>query len=130
MQYAFVPPIILHSKTWLCSRNYVILVQLFRCLKTNENHSLFQITIRGIALSSIFGKALDRIILDWNADVFNTSDMEFGFKPKHSTKQCTFAMQEVVNYYRDAGADIYAMFLDASNAFDRVNYLKLFTVLL
>ncbi len=39
-------------------------------------------------------------------------------------------MQELVNYYIDAGADIYTMFLDASKAFDRINYVMLFALLL
>ncbi len=37
------------------------------------------------------------------------------------------SMQEVVNYYRDVGTDIYAMFPDASKAFDKLIYVKLFT---
>ncbi len=53
-----------------------------------------------------------------------------GFKHKHSSTQCMFTVQEVVNYYRDAGTDIYAIFHDASKEFDRVNYVKLFTLLL
>ena len=30
-------------------------------------------------------------------------------------------MQEVIKYYKDAGTDIYAMFLNVSKAFDMVN---------
>ena len=40
---------------------------------------------RGIALSSIFGKLIDRIILSRYADKSITSQHQFGFKKSHST---------------------------------------------
>ncbi len=52
-----------------------------KSLCTSENYS-------GIALSSIFGKVLDKVILNKNHDVFKISDLQFGFKEKHSTSQC------------------------------------------
>jgi hypothetical protein len=85
---------------------------------------------RGIALSSILGKVLDKIILARNNEILNTSNMQFGFKSKHSTTQCTFVVQEVINYYIQRGGNVYTMFLDASKAFDRVNYVKLFQLLI
>ena len=39
-------------------------------------------------------------------------------------------MMETNSYYNDYGSNVYALVLDASNAFDRVNYCKLFRVLL
>ena len=44
----------------------------------------------------------------------------------HSATQCTFVVKETVEYYRRNHNDVYAMFLDASQAFDRVNFVKLF----
>lgn len=38
-------------------------------------------------------------------------------------------MQEVVDYYVSNGSNVYTVLLDASKAFDRVNYVKLFNVL-
>jgi len=85
---------------------------------------------RGIALSSILGKVFDRIILKHNRDQLKTSDLQFGFKAGHSTTQCTFLLEEVAQYYVNNDNDIYIMLLDASQAFDRVNYCKLFRLLL
>jgi hypothetical protein len=85
---------------------------------------------RGIALSSVLCKLIDNVILNTNKHIFQTSDMQFGFKPKHSTTQCTFVFNEVVNYYNHNGSDVYTMLLDASKAFDRVEYVKLFKLLL
>lgn len=60
----------------------------------------------------------------------NISEMQFGFKSKHSTSQCTFVMTEVIHYYNSTGTDVYSVLLDASQAFDRVQYVKLFKLLL
>ena len=85
---------------------------------------------RSIALSSILGKILDWIILDRHKGVFQTVDAQFGFKPKHSTSQCTFVVNETIQYYINGGSNVYTMMLDASKAFDRVQYFKLFNLLI
>ena len=54
-----------------------------------------------------------------------TSDMQFGLKNKHSTIMCSLAYYEVINH-----SNVYSCLLDASKAFDRVHYGKLFNILL
>ncbi len=85
---------------------------------------------RAIALSSILGKLLDHMILTKYQDVFKTSDLQYGFKKKHSTTQCTFVVNEVIQYYLNNNSNIYVTLLDASRAFDRFNYVKLFRILI
>ena len=85
---------------------------------------------RSIALSSIVGKVLDTIIMDKNMDVMKSQHMQFGFKAAHSTTQCTFLIQEIVDYYSRNGSSVYLIMLDASRAFDRVQYTKLFRLLI
>jgi hypothetical protein len=85
---------------------------------------------RGIALSSIIGKVIDIIVRDTEHDAFKTSDLQFGFKKKSSTGMCTFVLEEIVNYYVKNKSTVYSVFLDASKAFDRVHYVKLFQLLL
>ena len=84
---------------------------------------------RGIALCSILGKLLDLIILKQNSHVFETDDLQFGFKPNHSATQCTFASNEIIQYYQNNNSAICVLMLDYSKAFDRVNYIKLFSKL-
>ena len=81
---------------------------------------------RAIALSSPLAKLFDKIILHKYSDVFTTSDMQFGFKEHSSTTKCTFALTETVNYFRKNKSNVYVMLLDATKAFDKVNYAKLF----
>ncbi len=85
---------------------------------------------RGIALSSILGKLLDLVLIDLNRNVLSTCNMQFGFKKAHSTTHCTFVMRETINYYTRRNGQVHTLLLDASKAFDRVNYIKLFDVLL
>jgi exonuclease III len=85
---------------------------------------------RSIALSSVLGKLLDMVLLNKYNHVFVTSDMQFGFKKKHSTTQCTFIVNEIIQYYLNNKTPIQCVLLDASKAFDRVNYIKLFHLLL
>ena len=70
------------------------------------------------------------LILNTNREVLKSSVTQFGFKEKHSTSQCTFVLNEVVHYYNKNNSDVYVMMLDASKAFDRIEYIKLFTLLL
>ena len=84
---------------------------------------------RGIALNSLLGKIIDHILLTNYKNVFQTSDRQFGFKAKHSTVQCTFVVKEL-QYYITRGSSPLLLLLDASKAFDRVNYVKLFNLLI
>ena len=78
---------------------------------------------RAIALSSQLAKLVDKKILHKYSDVFTTSDM---LKEHSSTTKCTFALTETVNYFRKNKSNVYVMLLDATKAFDKVNYMKLF----
>ena len=57
--------------------------------------------------------------------------MRFGFKEKHSrpTTQCTFSMRETIQYYNNSGGPVYLLLLDASKAFDRIQFVKFFKCL-
>ena len=56
--------------------------------------------------------------------------MQFGFKPKHSTTLCTIVLKEIINCYVRRNNNIYCCFLDASKAFDKIHFGKLFKMLI
>ena len=102
---------------------------LIYCLyKKKNNVFLFFLCIR--SLSSIFGKILDWVILIKEESALCSSHLQFGFKKGMSTTQCTYSMLETVNYYNLNKSNVFVLMLDASKAFDRVNYCKLFGELL
>ena len=59
-----------------------------------------------------------------------SSELQFGSKKELSTAQCTFSMLEVIDYYNVNKSSVCSLQLDATKAFDRVNYCKLFAELL
>ena len=58
---------------------------------------------RAIALSSIFNKILDWIILLKEEHSLCSSELQFGLKKGLSTTQCTFSMLETIDYYFSIG---------------------------
>ena len=55
---------------------------------------------RPIALASIMSKLLEKIILNHISDNLVTNPNQFGFKPKHNTEMCIFALKEEILKYR------------------------------
>ena len=88
-----------------------------KSLNNSENY-------RAIALSSILGKLFDNILLVKCNRVFETSDLQYGFKPKHGTTQCTFVVNEVLQYYANNHNNICITLIDSSKAFDRIQYIN------
>ena len=80
-------------------------------------------------MGSILLKLLNLCILNRHRHTLNTSDLQFGFKKDHSSNQCSFVAREVTQYYNNKNTDVHVMLLDASQAFDRVQYGALFKLL-
>lgn len=85
---------------------------------------------RSLTIGTCISKKIDTIIMSKHSSIFHTSNNQFGFKEKLSTNMCTFAVNETISYYTKNGSPVYALFLDASKSFDRLNYVKLFNKLL
>ena len=77
-------------------------------------------------MSKIFELCLSEKLNDY----LTTSDNQFGFKAKHSTDMCIYAMKSVVKYYNHYESPVYTCFLDASKAFDRIHHWTLFSKLI
>ena len=60
----------------------------------------------------------------------NTTDYQFAYKTGLSTSLCSFLVAETINYYRSRRSNVYMISLDATKAFDRVQYSKLFNKLI
>jgi len=87
----------------------------------------------GISLGSLFRKISDNVILSkFHENLFSlcTSDLQFGFKQNSSTNMAIMISKEAVVYYLNKRRPVFCTFLDASKAFDRVTYCKLFRLLI
>lgn len=73
-----------------------------------------------IALASILSKVMERILLDRVSGYSSSLDNQFGFKPKHGTDICMYALKEIVNLYRA----VLMCFIDATKVFDQLNKLN------
>ena len=51
-------------------------------------------------------------------------------KDNHDTVMCTATLKETISYYTSRGSNVYACLLDASKAFDKVHFGKMFKLLL
>ena len=85
---------------------------------------------RGISLFNCICKLFDNVLLFLYKPQLLSSEMQFGFKEKHSTSLCTLIFNEVVSHYLNNKGNVYSCLLDASKAFDLVHYGKLFRILL
>ena len=86
---------------------------------------------RSIAISSIMSKILDNVIIEQQQFALYTSAYQFGFKSKASTVLCSTMVVETVQYYLAKGDHyVCVLLLDASRAFDKVSFEKLFEILL
>ena len=108
-----------------------ILVTTISSIPKNKRKSLNDSdNYRGIALSSVIGKLMAIVLIKRNAEVLATCYQQFGFKKSLSTTQCSFALREIINCYNNRGGEVHLLLLDASRAFDRIDFVKLFSLLL
>ena len=85
---------------------------------------------RAITIGSSILKLFEIVILNKQAFTFQTSNLQFGFKKKSSPVMCAMTAQEVISHYNSNKNKVFTVLLDASKAFDRVNYITLFEKLL
>ena len=81
---------------------------------------------RPIALASVMSKVIERILLSRLERWISSADNQFGFKRKHGTDLCIFALKEMLDKYSGQNSTMFISFIDASQAFDRINHEKLF----
>ena len=85
---------------------------------------------RPIAIATVFSKLFEVIILSKYECYLSTTSNQFGFKPNHSTDMCSFVLKNVIDYYTTLSSPVFICYVDASKAFDRVNFWVLFDKLI
>ena len=77
---------------------------------------------RPTALTTIMSNLFEILILNRYRGLLHSTDNQFGYTKKHATDLCVYTLKQVVDYYRSNSSPVYICFIDASKAFDRVNY--------
>ena len=77
---------------------------------------------RPIAIATITSKLLESVLQLKCSKHLPTCDNQFGFKASHGMDMCIYTLKEFIEYYKCRGTTVYVKFLDASKAFDRLNY--------
>ena len=85
---------------------------------------------RAITIGSSILKLFETVISNKQKFIFQTSNLQFGFKKNSSPVMCTMSAQEVIAHYNSNKNKVFTVLLDASKYFDRVNYIHLFEKLL
>ena len=84
---------------------------------------------RGISLSPVFGKIFDNIVLERHSGELMSSELQFGIKARNFTNMYSMVLKETIAYYNVHQSPVFCTFLDASKAFDRLHYCKMFKLL-
>ena len=85
---------------------------------------------RAIAGSSLFLKLFDKVILSVWGYLLSSDSLQFGFKKRTSTTQCSWLVSEVVQHYLRNGSNPIVTVLDCSKAFDTCKFSTLFSCVL
>jgi hypothetical protein len=86
-------------------------------------------TITLIPIASKLFESIECVILKSCSGCFESSELQFGFKEGVGCPNAMFAMRSR-GYYTDRGSTVFAVALDISKAYDKVNNFELYTTLL
>ena len=95
---------------------------LIQFYKKNRHLAMLLLYFVVLDCYTIMSKLFEIVILNRYGDLLHLTDNQFGYKKKHATDLCVYTLKGVVDYYRSNSSPVYICFLDASKAFDRVNY--------
>ena len=81
---------------------------------------------RAIAMSSLIFKVMELVIMSLFGDKLYSDDLQFGYKSKTSTTQCTWLALQTISYFKQKHTSVNVAALDCSKAFDKCLFSKLF----
>ena len=99
-------------------------------LKNKSGNCTDSQNYRPVMQSSNLLKIAETVMLNVLSDKIFLNCRQFGYSRGVSTSEATLVLKETVYKYISKNQNVYALFIDLSKAFDRVNHFKLANILL
>ena len=109
---------------------HLLLASLVPLVKDKLGDLCSSANYRSIALSSIFLKLLDWIVIICYGHLLKLDDLQFGFQKDNSTSLCSWVVFETIDAYIRTGSIVYGVLMDCTKAFDTIKHSKLFRKML
>ena len=85
---------------------------------------------RGITLCSVLSHLFENALRLKFSSFLTSNDLQFGFKPNHSTNHAVYTLKSCVTYFTERDSNVYLALLDFSKAFDTISHCGLFIKLM
>ena len=85
---------------------------------------------RGITLCCTLSHLFENALRLKFSEYLGSDELQFGFKPKHSTNHAVYTLKSCINYFTKRDSNVYVAFLDFSKAFDTISHSGLFLKLM
>ena len=85
---------------------------------------------RGITLCSVISHLFENALRLKFGEFLKSDELQFGFKPNHSTSHAVYALKSSINYFTQRDSNVYVAYLDFSKAFDTISHCGLFLKLM
>ena len=105
---------------------FLLLCALVPIVKDKLGDKTSSSNYRAIAISSLFMKIFDWILLILFGKTLSPSAYQFGFMKDSSTTMCSWVVTETINYFTNRSSPVYCCLLDLTKAFDNVEFVTLF----
>ena len=96
----------------------------------NSGKSLNFDEFRGITVSPLISKILEKCILENFSKYFVSSEKQFGFKKGVGCSHAIFCVRSTIDYYVAHSSSVNVCSLDIAKAFDKLNHYALFIKLM
>jgi len=85
---------------------------------------------RGITISPLLSKILEKCVLDKFGEYFKSSVNQFGFKKNIGCQHAIYVLRSTVDYFVNKHSTVNICSLDVAKAFDRINHYRMYIKLM